>query len=275
MITPETTTTDTITTDTITTDTITTDTISPLRGAVTLAGAEARLLVRNRVVATTALVMPLALGGLLALNADGLTRGGWAGAAALQIIAMLGLAVYAGATTSLTARRQALYLKRLRSGELPDAAILAGLLGPFLALGALQAILLLGILVALGAPPPTNVALLALAVLGGSVVCCVAAAVTSGLTRSAETAQLTTTPLFVAIIAGGIWVITTAPAEVTARMLATPGGALADLVRRGYSGDGPLLDQLSGALPAIGFLAAWVVIGVVAATRTFRWDPRR
>ncbi|MDQ3273684.1 MAG: hypothetical protein M3Q39_01305 [Actinomycetota bacterium] len=89
-------------------------TMIPTRGAVALAAAELRLLVRNRLLAFTALVMPLLLGGFLGFSTASL---GPEGTPALQIAVVLAIAVYAGATTSLTARRQDRYLKRLAAGS--------------------------------------------------------------------------------------------------------------------------------------------------------------
>ena len=89
-----------------------------------LALSEVRILVRNPLVLATALLLPLVLGTLIA--SDG-TDGSWGDVVAMQFVMVLLFCVYATATTSLAARRRQLVLKRLRSGELSDPQILAGL----------------------------------------------------------------------------------------------------------------------------------------------------
>ncbi len=78
-------------------------------------------------------MLPLGLGALIA--SDG-RDGSWGEVVAMQFVMVLLFCVYATATTSLAARRRQLVLKRLRSGELSDPQILAGLLAPLLVLAA-------------------------------------------------------------------------------------------------------------------------------------------
>lgn len=251
----------------------TTVTMSPARGAAALAGAELRLLVRNRLVAFTALVMPLLMGGLLGFNTD---LFGPQATPALQIVVVLVIAVYAGATTSLTARRQDGYLKRLRSGELSDATILTGLLAPLFLLGVAQAVVLAGAMVAFGGAAPADPVLVALGVLGGAVLFCAAAVATSGLTRAPETAQITTLPLFVGVTIGAFLVLAQPLADPPVWVSAVPGAV--HLIQLGWAPPDPAADwttSLIDALPALGATIAWIVIAVLVATSTFRWDPRR
>ncbi|WP_152970245.1 hypothetical protein [Frigoribacterium sp. RIT-PI-h] len=96
-------------------------------GPVAIGVAELRMLVRNRTVALSALLLPLAFGaGTFLFDLYG-TGGMLAG---VQIVGMVGLGVYITATTTLAARRQSLYLKRLRSGSVSDTGITAGLVPP-------------------------------------------------------------------------------------------------------------------------------------------------
>src|SRR3954466_13262859 len=120
---------------------------------LTLARAEARILIRNRLVAAIGLLMPLAIG---LFSASSGTDGASGDIVAMQLVLMLLFCVYATATTSLAARRRQLVLKRLRSGELTDIEILSGLLAPLYVLALLQSALLLAVAFVFGAPLPAR-----------------------------------------------------------------------------------------------------------------------
>ena len=107
---------------------------------LTLARAEARILIRNRLVAATGVLLPLLMGLFIASTN---TDGAWGNIVAMQLVLMLLFCVYATATTSLAARKRQLVLKRLRSGELSDAEILTGLLAPLFALALAQLVILI------------------------------------------------------------------------------------------------------------------------------------
>lgn len=95
----------------------------------------------------------------------------------------------------------------------------------------------------------------------------------SALTRTVQTAQLTTLPVFfVSILGSGLFV----PLEVLPDRAASlcellPMTGVMTLVRAGWLGDGEAYDLLGAALTAL----AWTVCGVFAVQRRFRWDPRR
>lgn len=230
-----------------------------------LAGSETRILLRNKLVCATALLLPIGLGALIATDGE---PGAWGEVVAMQFVFVLLFCVYATATTSIAARRRQLVLKRLRSGELSDPQILAGLLAPLLVMAAAQCLLLLAIAVALGAPLPDRPLALLPAYLFGSVMAASLALATAAFTASAELAQITVAPVFLAALASATWVLSTAPDAVTWLMHLTPGGALADLVRQGWEGGG-------AALPAIAGLIVWTAIGWEVTKRWFRWEPRR
>jgi ABC-2 type transport system permease protein len=232
-----------------------------------LTASELRLMWRNRLVATVALVLPLGMGAWLALGGNADDAKGWAVIGALQILLMLLLTVYATATTAIAARRQQLVLKRLRSGEIPDGAILAGLLAPVLLVALVQTVLLLAMAVAAGATMPSTPLLLVPAVVLGALMCAAAALATTRWTTSAEMAQVTTMPFFFGAIAGGIWVLTSDDPGVLG--LLAPGGALADLVREAWTGGGEF-----GVVPALGALVLWILVGAALAGSGFRWEPR-
>jgi ABC-2 type transport system permease protein len=229
---------------------------------LTLAGAEARLIWRNKLVCATALLLPLAIGVFIATGGE---AGRWGEITATQLVLLLLFCVYATGTTSLAARRRQLVLKRLRSGELSDAEILTGLLAPLFALALAQSALLLACTVAFGAPAPEAPWLLAPALGFGALMSAAAALATAAFTASAELAQVTVTPFLFAVIAGTTWLL--ASDTVTTPMLLTPGGALADLVRGAWEGGGH-------ALASSAVLLGWTAVGAAIARRWFRWEPR-
>lgn len=238
-----------------------------LRGALALARSEVRLLWRNRLVAATALLLPLLL-GLGLSRADGqVGDGGWGAVAGLQILTMLLLAVYSAATTAVSARRGELVLKRLRTSELPEWAILGGMLAPLVGLAIVQALLSCAMVVAFGAPMPEQPLLLVAAVLGGALLCCAAALLTTRITASAEQAQVTTMPFLFLALGGAVWTISVPSEEVTRLMLAIPGGGVVELVRCAWDGGGD-------PLPALAMVIAWTAVGFELAKRVFRWEPR-
>jgi ABC-2 type transport system permease protein len=229
---------------------------------LTLARAETRILLRNRLVASTGLLLPLLLGLFIASTNSG---GAWGDIVAMQLVLMLLFCVYATATTSLAARKRQLVLKRLRSGELGDAEILTGLLAPLFLLALAQSVILVLCTIAFGAPLPGRPWLLVPAIVLGAVMSAAFALATAAFTASAELAQITVTPVFFAAIAGATWVIS-ADGDSAVKLLAH-GGALAALARGAWDGGGmPLL--------ACAALLGWTAIGAAIARRFFRWEPR-
>jgi ABC-2 type transport system permease protein len=229
---------------------------------LTLARAEARILIRNRLVAATGVLMPLLIGLFIGTSGK---DGTWGNVVAMQLVLMLLFCVYTTATTSIAARKRQLVLKRLRSGELDDAEILAGLLAPLFVLALAQLVILVLCTVAFGAPLPPRPGLLAPALALGALMSAAIALATAAFTASAELAQITVTPFFFAAIAGATWVVS-ADGENALSVIA-PGGALAALTRGAWEGGGmPLL--------ACAALLAWTAAGAAVARRWFCWEPR-
>lgn len=237
------------------------------RAILALAGSEVRLLWRNRLVASTAVLIPLATAAGFAASGMRYGEGGWGGTIAFMVLSMLLLTVYIAATTAVAARRSGLVLKRLRSGETPEAAILAGMLLPTIVLSVVQSLLIGGMFVAFGADLPDQPLLVLAAAVGGAALCAAFALATTRVTATAEMAQVTTMPFFFAALAGAFWILTKPVGEATTLMLINPGGAIVQLVRSGWDGGGD-------ALIAIAALVVWIVLAIDVARRTFRWEPR-
>lgn len=226
--------------------------------------AELKLLLRNRTAAALAVIMPLAAGAYFALAVGGEAEG-WTMIVTLQLLFTFGFTVYVTVTTALTARRQDLYLKRLRTGAASDVVVLTGILLPVVLLGLAQSVVLLGISVAAGAPMPVRPDLLVLAMVGGAALACAAGVCTSGLTGTAELAQITTAPFFFGLVVGGLIGMDGAS---DVRVLLLPGSGLGTLVQASLGG------PADRAGLAVLSLAVWTAVAGALSTRVFRWDPR-
>ncbi|THA31824.1 ABC transporter permease [Streptomyces sp. A1277] len=244
-----------------------------------LGRAELTLLARNRTAIFVALLMPAAM--IMAMRSafekvdlkdTGLTV---AGAVLMGGIGtVLVQAVYMNLVAAYVARREELVLKRLRTGEVTDGEILAGTALPAGALALTQSVVILVAGTAFfGLGAPERPELLVAGLLLGVVLLTVLAAVTSVVTRTVQTAQLTTLPLFlVSMMGSGLFV----PLEIFPDRLATfcellPLTGVMTLIRAGWLG-GPGGSELLGA--ALTGLV-WTAVGVFAVQRWFRWDPRR
>ncbi|WP_225826787.1 ABC transporter permease [Streptomyces naphthomycinicus] len=250
-----------------------------LRRLRALGRAELALLGRNRGVVFTALAVPLLLPfsirpalDQMDLGRQGLTVGTTLLTAAVGFSFLF--AVYASLVNAYVARREELVLKRLRTGELSDAEILTGTALPAVGIGLAQALLLCAGCAALlhtGAPKAPYLILPALA--AGLLVAAALAALTASVTRSVESAQITTLPLmFVSMAGSGI----TFPVEVMPDRLAAvcellPLSPAVRLFRGGWTGGLSAGETLTASATAV----VWILVAVFAVRRRFRWEPRR
>ena len=234
-----------------------------------IAGAELSMMRRSPATLILAAVLPTALGLLIVWAENDTGRGGRGAAAGLILVTLLALTAYTAGTTALVARRQQFVLKRLRMSGASDAAIVAGVLTPPALLTLLQTVVLFSIMAAAGGPAPDRPAVLAAAIAAGIVAACVLAVATAAFTGAPELAQLTTSPVTLAFVGGGFWVVRTPPADVTWLMLALPGGSVTQLARIAWPG------PATGATTAIAALLLLTAAGTPLAVRIFRWDPRR
>jgi len=248
------------------------------RRLTALARAELLLLMRNRSAIFVALVLPIVMIFSIRASLQQIDLGGTgltiAGAALTGGIGMvLVQVVYMNLVTGYVTRREELVLKRLRTGEISDREILTATALPSIALALVQCVLLVAAgAVAFDLTAPKRPELFLVGLVVGLVMMSALAAATSAVTRTVQTSQLTTLPLFfVSLFGSGIFV----PLEIFPDGLASvlellPLTGVMTLVRHGWLGGVEGGDLLTAAVAAL----AWTAFAVFAVQRWFRWDPR-
>jgi len=235
-----------------------------------IAAAEVTVLRRSVFSVSMAAVLPTALGLLILWAEQDTGRAGWGAAAGLVLVTLTAFTAYVGGTTTLAARRQQFVLKRLRMSGASDTAIVAGMLAPLALLTGLQTVVLFGILAAVDGLAPVRPVPLLAAVGLGTLVAGTLAVLTAGFTATPELAQLTTSPIALAFVGGGLWAARIPAEQVSWAMLALPGAAVTQLARIAW--------REPGATDPAGAVLALVLLAVVAmplAIRQLSWDPRR
>jgi ABC-2 type transport system permease protein len=246
--------------------------------------AEGVLLRRNRVALLNALVPPAV--AVAWIQASGLDAGVSRGMGAAMLVTLLTafallLPVYYNLVTALVARREQLVLKRLRAGESTDAEILAGTAAPAAAVAWIQvAVAAVAAVAVFGMDRPANALLVLAALILGTAVFVLLAAVTAAVTRTVEMAQLTTVPvLMLSFVFCGVLFPLSGPLRSLGQAL--PLTRVLDLLRLGLTGTAPggghlgLAASFGAAAVPVLVLAAWIAAGGWAVRRWFRWEPRR
>ncbi|WBQ03437.1 ABC transporter permease [Kribbella sp. CA-293567] len=225
---------------------------------------------RNRSVLITSFFMPVAASVFFIWRREIFASVGQGFIAALVVFTIAAFGLYASAVTSLAARRQNLFLKRLRSTTASDAGILVGLILPATALATLQTVLVLVVLSAVTGRP-ADLALVAIGALLVVAMMIGLGLATAGVTRSPEHAQITTLPISLGVIAVVNWVAITGYEELTALKRLLPGGAATELLTRAWDDGVAATDALILIAPTL----AWVAVSGALALKYFQWEPRR
>ncbi|MGP3975982.1 ABC transporter permease [Streptomyces sp. 8N114] len=226
---------------------------------------------RNRLVLLTSFILPIAPCAFFIYRHEVFADLGSLGYIAAVVVFTVGaFGLYTTTVTTLASRRQNLFLKRLRSTPASDAAILFGLMLPVTVLALVQVVAILAVLAAV-AGGPTNVLLLAAAVLSTVIMMLALGLATAGLTNSPEHAQVTTLPISLSAIGVSTWVGISGTEELTLLKRLLPSGSATELVLNAWNGGVPVADSLPLLLPTL----SWVIVAVALASRLFRWEPRR
>lgn len=252
---------------------------TPARRLTALGRAELTLLIRNRTALFVALLMPLVMvvatrSSLAGMDLDKAGMSVLEASMTAAIGMVLLLVVHLNLVSAYVARREELVLKRLRTGEVPDHEILAGTALPAVGLALTQCVLLIAggvALMDLGAPRRPDLLIAGIAI--GVVLLAALAAVTAAITRTVESAQITTMPMFLVSVAGSGLLI---PLEVMPERMASicellPLTGVMTLVRAGWLGGADTADVTRAVLTAL----VWSAVSVFAVQRWFRWEPRR
>ena len=236
-----------------------------------IARSELIQMFRNRLVLVTGLLIPVAFGAYLVHQHEVYADLGSLGfVAALVIFTVLAFGLYTTAVTTLAARRQDLFLKRLRSTAASDPHILAGLVIPITIVTLVQVVAILAVLGGVVAGPAQPLLLVPAVVAMTAMVVALALA-TAGVTNSPEHAQVTTLPVSLGLVAVAGWVGITGTEELARLKRLLPGGSATELLVNAWDGGVALADSLLLLAPTAG----WVAAAVVLAGRFFRWEPRR
>ena len=253
-------------------------TTSPAGRVLALAATEAKLVLRNRTVAVSSMLLPLGLGVFWAFSFGGGAPSGGAMILALQLGVVLGMGIYVTATQVLVARRHTGVLKRMRTSGLSDRGLLIATVVPSVLLGIAQLVVFTVFGAITRTAVPVDAVPLVLAVVGGIVLVVTAALVTAVITPSPERSQITTLPLTFVLLGGTVATsvipLSIAPFQALALV---PGAAVGQLVQLSMTGEtwSAGFAGLPLVVPAIAGLVLWSVVFARLAVRKFRWDPRR
>lgn len=239
---------------------------------LTIARSELRQILRNRLVFFSATIIPVGVSLLLITQRDlfSTVPSGVGLLAGVFMIILISMGLYTTAVSTLAARRQTLFLKRLRSTAVSDSSALAGILGPPVLIAIIQVTAVLTVLAVL-TDIPAEIPLLIVSGLSLVAMMVGLALATAGITTSPEHAQVTTLPITMGTSAVAFWIGFTGTEELGTLKRLLPGGSATELTINAWNGGTDLVDNLLLLPPTV----AWVAVGVLLAKRFFQWEPRR
>jgi len=179
---------------------------------------------------------------------------------------------FAGLAIVIVIRREAGILKRLRATPLPAPSYIAAVLCAFLAAFAVEVVCLIVIGRAFfDVPVPDRIFSLALVLLLGAISFCALGIGITALIKSAEGASAVVNAIYLpmAFIAGSFFSRHSFPGFLRAIADVLPLTYFIKLVR------GVMLhgQEIWSQPWSVAAVAAWGLVGVVAALRGFRWEP--
>lgn len=257
-----------------------------LRRVRSIAMAEARLFLRNRTIAATALGLPLVMVVFFAAvgdTADGAAFSTYLANTLLQWGLLL--VVFYNLTTIFVARREDGVFQRMSTGEATPWEALSAASLPSLAVLLVQVVAGgTAAILAFGAPAMTNPLFILAAIALGSIIMVALAAWTSSFTTTVEGAQYSTLPGFfiLMLLSGLTFPLDLLPEGLRTLATFTPLHAVAELVSVGMNGS--RLGEVSSlsfqqswgeGLRPLGVLVIWTVVTLWLARATMRFTRRR
>jgi ABC-2 type transport system permease protein len=238
--------------------------------------AQQRLFWRSRELAFFTFALPIILYFLLGSVYGDDEVDGIAGADYL-LAGMLGYGAastaFAGLAIMLVVRREAGILKRLRATPLPASTYLAAVLSSITLIFALESVVMIAIgRVGFDTALPDRFLSLAAALLLGTASFAALGVGLSGFVRSAEGASAVVNAIYlpVSFISGAFFSPESFPAFLEAIANVLPLTYFIELVRDVMLHGSEIWDEPA----AVGVVVAWGAAGLVAAYRSFRWEPR-
>ena len=238
--------------------------------------AQQRLFWRSRELAFFTFMLPVLLFFLLGSTYGDDEIEGVRGADYL-LAGMLGYGAvsttFAGLAILLVIRREQGILKRLRATPLPASTYLTAVLASIVLVFALETVLMITIgRLAFDTALPDRWLSLALTLLLGSVAFAALAVGLSGLVRSAEGSSAVVNAIYLPLsfISGAFFAPESFPGFLEAIANVLPLTYFIELVRDVMLHDSQIWEEPT----AVAMVAAWGAVGLVAALRYFRWEPR-
>lgn len=241
------------------------------RQIMIVAKREMQMILRNKTVSISAIVIPLALSAFIVLRPNSGMGTPAVAVVMISIVAMYNgiFSVYFTLTTTMTTRREDLYLKRLRTSSMSDGAIISAIVLPVLGIAVFQTLIVAAGLVWVGTVPPTSALLFGLAMVGLVAMSVTAALLTANFTPSASAAQITVMPFMLVFLGTMFWA--QFAVEGMARYAqVTPGGSFYVVLQASYEG-GAVAGDTWLALIA---LFAWAALFGYLASTTMKWEKR-
>jgi ABC-2 type transport system permease protein len=239
--------------------------------AAALSGNELRLAMRRGESLLATFVIPI--GVLLVFSAFDISGGTGAGRPVDRMLpGSMSLAVIAAAMVSLSIatafERSYGVIKRLGGSPAGSSAVVASKTVAVIVIEAVQAVLLVGIALALGwAPGPAASLLLVVAALvAGTVAFAGFGLLMAGTLRAEATLALANLLFLLSLVLGGIMLpLEKLPGVVASVASVLPPAALTRVLTVGLGGAGDATEPLV-------LLAGWALVLAVLAARKFRWD---
>ncbi|MFF8842432.1 ABC transporter permease [Streptomyces sp. NPDC015127] len=184
------------------------------------------------------------------------------------------MALYAPLIGVYVLRREEHVLKRLRTGEVGDLVILASPAVPMAVAAAVQFALIataVSLIAGLGAPAAPH--LVVLGILLGTLLTASAAAISTAVARTAESAQGVSTIGFLLLLltSGTLIPLEVLPGALGDVLRFFPLTPVIELVRSGWTGhDAGMIDSAARVVT----LLVWTALAAWGAQRRFRWEPR-